>query len=155
MAQQFPVDVMMAVQIIRDLERQEGTHAHRYGAQHFIADVEVIVGVAAALSSNDSVVRIIHRIAWHGGAEGWPHLHALQNEIDAEAIVALHAPQMRADVILLPHALFCPLDRNPLVTGEGIHPTVVLAGALAQNVLGDHARVMEVAEEINDVLRPR
>src|SRR5690348_8065197 len=140
-AQQFPLDVVMAVQIIRDLERQEGTHAHCYRSQHFIANVKVIVGVAAALSRDDAVVRILDGVPRHRGPEGWSHFHALQNEIDPEAILALHALEIRADIILFAHALFRPLDWNSLLAGEGIHPTVVVASALAQNLLCDHAGV--------------
>src|SRR4029077_10947038 len=68
--------------------------------------------------------------------------------------LALHALQERANEIFFPNALFRPLDGDLMVAGEGIHPTVILAGPLAQDFLGDRARLMNVAEEMDDVLRP-
>ena len=56
--EELALTVVMAVQVVCDLERQEGTHAHCQGSQHFVTNVEVVVGVATALSRNDAVVRI-------------------------------------------------------------------------------------------------
>ena len=38
-----------------------------------------------------------------------------------EAILALHAPEIRAHIIFFAHALFRPLDGNPMLAGESIH----------------------------------
>src|SRR6516165_9307621 len=145
----------MAVQIVRDLKRQKGTHAQRQGSEHFIADVEIVVRVAAALASKDAVVGILNWVSRYRGPEGGAHLHALQNEVNTETILALHRLEVAANVILFAHALLRPLDWDPLLAGESIHPTVVVAGALPQNILGDHAGLMDIAKEMNDVLRAR
>ena len=44
----------MAVEVVCGLEWKERAHAHHDGAEHFIADVEVVVGEAAALVSDDA-----------------------------------------------------------------------------------------------------
>ena len=90
--EELALTVVMAVQVVCDLERQEGTHAHCQGSQHFVTNVEVVVRVATALSRNDAVVRILDRVPRHGGSERWSHLHALENEIDAVALPPLHLP---------------------------------------------------------------
>lgn len=61
-----------------------------------------------------NLIRIVHLVAWRRGAERRPHLHALENEINAEAILAFDAPQKGPDVILFANALFRPLDGNPV-----------------------------------------
>ena len=64
------------------------------------------------------------------------------------------APAHRvANVILFGHALLRPVDRDPLLAGESIHPTVVVAGALSQNILGGHTGLMDIAKEMYGVLR--
>jgi hypothetical protein len=113
------------------------------------------VGVAAALLRDEAVVGVLDVVPRNCGPEGWSHFHALQNEVNAEAILTLYPLQVRADVILLAHAFLRPLHRNPLLTGEGIHPTAVITGALAQNLLRDHTDAMDIAEKMNDVFRAR
>ena len=65
----------------------------------------------------------------------------------------LHLPQAGPHVVFLADALLGPLDRNVVIAGEGLDPLVVFGGALAQDLLGDRADAMHVAEEVHDVLR--
>src|SRR5215469_5894598 len=77
-------------------------------AEHFIADVEVVVGEAAALVSDNPVVGVLGGIFRHGDAEGGSDLHAFENEVHAVGIVAHDAALPAADKILLAHALLGP-----------------------------------------------
>src|SRR5688572_11684296 len=90
-ALQFPLHEGVAVEPIGSMERKETGHADDDRPQHLIADVEVIVGKAAALVSEDAVVGILRGKLWHGDAEGPALFHALEDEVDAVGPVFLHA----------------------------------------------------------------
>ncbi len=94
------------------------------------------------------------REAGDAGPEGGSDLHALENEIHAEAIPPLHALGIGADVILFADILFGPLGEDVMAAGKGVYPAVVVVGATAQHFLGDGVEMMDVTEEMNDVLRP-
>ena len=64
------------------------------------------MGITGALAVDDAVIGISHREPRGRGPEGGCNLHALQNEISTEAILALHALQVSVDVIFFVHALF-------------------------------------------------
>jgi hypothetical protein len=97
-ALQLALDEGMAVQVIGDGERQEGAHAQGHRSQHFITNIEVIVGIAGRLPGEDAVVGIVDGESGNGGTKGRPQFHALEDEVDTEPLAALHAPQVRADV---------------------------------------------------------
>jgi hypothetical protein len=67
---EFLFDEAVAVKIVGGLEGEEGGHTHHYGAENFIADVEVIMREAAALVGKDAVVRVLGGIFRHADAEG-------------------------------------------------------------------------------------
>lgn len=91
-AQEFSFDEVVAVQVVRDLERKEGANAHRQRPDFFIPDVEVEVRVAVSLPPQDAVSRMLGRVLRLGGAEGGAQLHAAEDEVDAEPVLPLHAP---------------------------------------------------------------
>jgi hypothetical protein len=76
--------------------RNEPTHK-AMGTQHWVANGEVIVGVAGTLSSQDAVMGIRDGKPGNGGTEGGPQLHALQDEVDPDLLATLHAPQGGAE----------------------------------------------------------
>lgn len=92
---------------------------------------------------------------WNGrkDPEAGPQFHAFQDEVHTKPLLAFHAVQRRANVVLLPHALLGPFDRDGLVPGESVDPPVVLVGPLAQRLFRDRIRSMDVAEKMHDVLR--
>ncbi len=49
----------VAVEVVCCLERKERAHAHHDRTQHFIADVKIVVGEAAALKSDNSVIGVL------------------------------------------------------------------------------------------------
>ena len=81
-------------------------------AEDFVADVEVVVGEAAALARQDAVIGVLGGIFRHADAKGRPLLHALEDVIDAVAIRPHHAALPRQDMVFLAHALFGPFDRD-------------------------------------------
>src|ERR1700751_5884041 len=77
--------------------------------QHFVANVEVIVGVAGTPPSQDAVMGIIDREPRNGGAQRGFQFHALEDEIDAELMATFHPSQVRPDVVFLANSFFGPL----------------------------------------------
>jgi len=91
----------------------------------------------------------------HRDPEVAADLHALQDEIDAEALLPLHLPQARPYVVFLADALFGPFERYLMIARKGLHPLVVIGGALAQDFLADGADPVHLAEEVHNVFQAR
>src|ERR1700756_445742 len=58
-------------------------------------------------------------------------------------------------MIFLAHPLLGPLDRQPMIAGEGFHPGLVVGGPLAEDLLADRRNADHVAEEVHHLLGPR
>jgi hypothetical protein len=58
--------------------------------ERLVADVEVVVGEAAALTGEDAVVRVPARILRQADAVGRPLLHAPEDEVDAIGVTPRH-----------------------------------------------------------------
>ena len=145
----------MAVEVVGDGERQEGADAQGDGSQHLIADIEVIVGITGTLPGEDAVMGIVNRKSRDRGTKRRPQLHALEDEIYAEPLAALHASQLGADIVFLADAFLGPRQGNFTFAGKSLHPAVVVIGALTQDFFADGLDLMNVPEEVDDVLRPR
>ena len=115
-------DEVVPVQVIGGVKGKEGSHAHHHGPQHLVAEIEVVVGKAAALLSQEAVVRVGGGVLGDEGSKSRALLHALQDEIHAVLLSFLHSPQVRAKVILLAHSLFRPGHGEAMVAGEGLDP---------------------------------
>jgi hypothetical protein len=152
-AVEFLLDEAVAIEVISRLEGEERGHPHHHGAENFIADVEVIVGEAAALVGQDAIVRVRRGIFRHTDAEGCPLLHALEDEVDTVPVGPGHAAQPSQNVIFLADALFGPLDRDTMVAREGFDPVLVVGRALAQDFLADHRNADNLTEEVHHLLR--
>ena len=154
-ALQLLFDEAVAVEVIAGPKRKERAHPHDHRAEHLVADVEIVVGEAAALGSEDPVIGVLAGVLWYSDAKGGTLLHTLEDKIDAVGVLSRHAALPGQDMIFLAHPLLGPLDRQPMVAGEGFHPLLVFVGPLGQSLLGDGINAMHVAEEMDDVLRPR
>src|SRR5215831_6796420 len=106
---QLLLDEMMTVEIVGDGKRQERGDAQRDRAQHRVADIEVVMSVTRALFGNDAEIWIGSGILRHRDPEVAADLHALEDEIDAEALLSLHLPQVRPYVIFLADPPFRPI----------------------------------------------
>jgi hypothetical protein len=142
----------VAVEVVGDGERQEGADAQGDGSQHLIADIEVIVGITGTLPGEDAVMGIVDGKSGNRGAKGRPQFHALEDEVDAELLAALHASQLGADIVFLADAFLGPLQGNFTFAGKSLHPAVVVIGALTQDFFADGLDLMNVTEEVDDVL---
>ena len=111
--------------------------------------------VSATLRRNEAVVRVRRGELGRADTEAGTQLHALQDEVHAEPLLAFHPVQRRPHVVLFPDALLGPFDRNVLLPRERVDPAVVLVGPLAQRLFRDRIRPMDIAEEMHDVLRSR
>jgi hypothetical protein len=68
------------------LEGEERAPTHHHRTENLIADVEVVVGVAAALTGEDAVMRVLGGIFRHADAEARPQpaiIQARQTRPDA------------------------------------------------------------------------
>src|SRR4249919_1654110 len=68
-AVEFLLDEAVAIEVISRLEGEERGHTHDHGAKSLIADVEIVVGEAAALAGEDAVVRVLGGIFRHADAK--------------------------------------------------------------------------------------
>ena len=58
-------------------------------------------------------------------------------------------------MIFLAHPLLGPLDRQPMVAGEGFHPGLVVGGALSEDLFIHRGDADHVAEEVHHLLGSR
>src|SRR5215472_3579544 len=124
------LDEAVAVEVVGGSEREEGGHTHDDRAEHFVVDVEIVVGKAAPLVGEHTVVGVLGGIFRHGDAEGRADLHALENEVHAVGILLYHSAPPGQNKVLLAHPLFGPTDRSSMIAGEGFHPALVSVGSL-------------------------
>src|SRR5215470_8839023 len=124
------LDEVVAVEVVGGSEREERSHTHDDWAEHFVVDVEIVVGEPTPLVGEDAVVGILGGIFRHGDAEGWADLHALENEVHAVGVLLEHSAEPGQDIVFFAHALLGPADRGSMVAGEGFHPALVTTGPL-------------------------
>src|SRR6516225_5554773 len=110
---------------------------------------------AAALVSEDAVVRVLRGIFRHGDTEGRSLLHAFEDEVNAVAVASGHAAQPGQNMVFLAHALLGPCDRKAMIAGESLDPVLVISGAPAQHLLAHRRNTHDVAEEVHHLFRPR
>src|ERR1035438_9196022 len=99
-----------------------------------VADVEVVMREATALTSQDAVVGIVGGKAGNRGAEGLALLHAFQNEVHAMLPGPFHAAQGGTNIILLAYLRLGPFDGR-VVAGKRLHPCLILVGPPRQHFL--------------------
>ena len=122
------------------------------GAEHFVADVEVVVREAALLAGQDAMIGIFGGKLRHGHPKAWSLLHALENEVHAVGTLLHHAAQPRLNKVLFAHAFLGPLDRDVMIAGEGLDPVLVVGGPLAQQLLTHRRSADHLAKEEYDLL---
>jgi hypothetical protein len=150
-AHQFSLDEMVAVEPGPDAEGEEGADAQDHGADDFIEDVEVKVGVAAAVLAHDAVIGIAGWIARVADGEGGALLHAAEDVIDPEAVLVLAAAEERLDALLFALALFGPGDGDFVVAGKGLDPALIVPGAAGQQLFAQDGMATDGAEEVDEV----
>jgi hypothetical protein len=116
-----------------------------------IPDVEVVVHEPAALLRQNPVVRIFGGELGNTGPERRPLLHALEDEVDAVAILLLQLLQIRQNEVLFADSLLRPLHRDVLLTGKRLDPLPVLCRALPERLFGDRPNPQNVPEEMHDL----
>src|ERR1700757_4946575 len=87
--------------------------------------------------------------------EGGSQFHAHEDEVNAELIPALPSSPVRTDMVFLADSFFGPLHGNLTFPGEGLHPVMVMVGSLPQDFLADGLHLVDIAVEVDDVLRAR
>ena len=75
--------------------------------------------------------------------------HALEDEVDAVLLPSFHPVQPRQNVLFFLHALLGPLDGDVVVPCVGLHPTLVVIGALPEHLGGDGAVAQDLPEEVH------
>src|SRR3954464_1207858 len=79
-AVEFLRDEAVAIEVVRRLEGEERGHTHHHRTENLIADIEVIVGEAATLASEDAVMRVLGGIFRQADTEARTLLHALEDD---------------------------------------------------------------------------
>src|ERR1700732_1109875 len=92
--------------------------------------------VATTLRGDEAVVRVRRGELRRADAEAGPQLHALQDEVHAEPLLALHPVQGRPDVVLFPDALLGPFDRDVMRSKQWYTNTTRLPNSLAKVSIG-------------------
>src|ERR1700683_5005540 len=82
------------------MKGEETGHAQNDVTQDRIPDIEVVMGEAAPLVSQDAMVGILRGELGHADAEGAALLHTLEDEVDTVGILLFHAAQRWQDVLL-------------------------------------------------------
>ena len=154
-ALQFYLDEVMTVEPIGGVKGQKGSHSDHDGSQSGVANIEVVVGQAAAAFAQDLVIRIGAGELGLSRAQGGSLLHALEDEVDPVALGSFHAAQQRLDKLFLFNALLSPLDGNVMVSGKAFHPSLVVVRPLSQHLFGNQRDTHYFVKEINHVLRTR
>src|SRR3954463_9364170 len=67
-------------EVVRRVEGEERGHTHHHRTENLIADIEVIVGEAATLASEDAVMRVLGGIFRQADTEARTLLHALEDD---------------------------------------------------------------------------
>lgn len=137
----------MAVEIVGGLEGKERRDANHDGSQDLIADIEIVVRVAATLMRQDAMVGIFRGQLGDADAERGPLLHALENEIHAVGLVLHYPAQIGQHVVLFTHALLGPFDGKLVIAGIRFHPVPVHLGALRQDRLIDDRHTDYIGEK--------
>src|SRR4030095_5444180 len=120
-----------------------------------VPDIEVIVREAAPLVRQDPVVGILGGIFRHADPKRPALFHALEDEVDSVGII-LHEMTYRLQAVMFfANAVLSPFDRDLVVAGVGLYPTLVIVGALAKNFLAHHRNAEDLANEMNHLLGPR
>ena len=152
---QFYLDEVMTVEPIGGVKGQEGSHSEHQGSQSWVADIEIVVGEAAAAFAQDLVIRISAGELRLSRAQGGSLLHALEDEVDPITLGSFHAAQQRLDKLFLFNALLSPLDGNVMVSGKAFHPALVVVRPLSQHLFGNKGNAHYLVKEVNHVLRTR
>jgi hypothetical protein len=147
----------MTIDPVAGGEGEKRTDAQDDGAEDFIANVEVVVGVTRPLPPEDAIVRILGRVLRLTGAEVGAGFRGFADEVDAKALATLHGHEIGPRAVFLAKAFLLhvgvgPLEGNVMVTSEGLHPMLVILRSLPQHLLGNGIDAVHVAEEIDDVL---
>jgi hypothetical protein len=157
LALQFAGDKGMTIDPVRGGEGEKRTDAQDLGAEHFITNVEVVVGVTRPMEPDDAIARIFGRVLRRAGTEAGAGFHGFEDEVDAKALATFHSQLVKAGDVFLAEAFLLPvgvgpLEGNAMVASESFHPMLVVLGSLPQRLLGNGVDAVHVAEEIDDVL---
>src|SRR5207237_8383219 len=92
----------MSIEPIAGAEGKKRPDAQDHGAEYFIANVEVVVGVTRPMPPDDAITRIFGRVLRRAGAEVRARFHSFEDEVNAKAFATFHGKEEGAGVIFLP-----------------------------------------------------
>ena len=158
---QLAGDDVVPVQVVRRLKRQERPDTQDEGAEHLVANVEVVVGVPRVRPSQDAIVGIVGRVRREPRVKRRSLFQAFQDEVHAESLPSFETRTVPPAVIVpfqsrgFQRRVIRPFDRNTVVPREGLDPLLVLLRALPQRLFRDRVDPVDVAEKMDDVLLAR
>src|SRR5262249_13143302 len=90
LAQEFALDEVMSIDPKGDGKREERADRHGHRSQDFVPVVEIVMRIARALRTDNTIVGVLGcKLRW-GNTETGSSLHALEDEVNAEAILLFH-----------------------------------------------------------------
>src|SRR5262245_59459736 len=92
-AQQFSLDEGVAIEPVGGVEREEAGHTDDNRPQDLVPDIEVVMGEAAPLVRQNSVVGVLRGILRYRDPKSPSLFHALENEVDAINTTLFQATQ--------------------------------------------------------------
>jgi len=107
----------------------------------------------AALVAEEAVIRVGGGVLRNGDAKRPALFHALEDEVNTLSVPLLSRPQRGQHVIFFADSLFGPFDRNAMVARVGFDPSLIITGALAQNLFVHHRQPENLTEEVDHLLR--
>src|SRR5215469_4713064 len=123
-------------------EGEKRSDAQDHGAEYFIANVEVVMGVRSPLGLDDAVARIFGWVFRRAGTEAGARFLGFEDEVDAKAFATFHGQEVGTGVVFLPEAFLLhvrigPLNGDAVVASEGFHPLLVVLRSPPQRLLGN------------------
>ena len=117
------------------------------------SEVEVVVQEALGGALDKPVIIAARRgMARFIGDVGRALLHALEDH--DHTCVSLERPVVGSDHLFLAHALGRRQERDPVLLGVALQPAPIGSGAPRQHRRRDPCVTADLAEEVDDVLRP-
>src|SRR5437667_11391626 len=125
----------MTIDPIAGAEGKKRTDAQDHGAEYFIANVEVVVGVTRPMPPDDAITRLFGRVLRRAGAEVRARYHSFEDEVNAKAFATFHGQEEGAGVHFVPEAFLLRVEvrsrhDHAQLAPEGMqHPLVIARSA--------------------------
>ena len=110
---------------------------------------------AAALVRQDAVVGVFRRELRHADTKGPALFHAFEDEVHSIRILLLQTAERRQNIVFFTKTLLRPFHRDLMMAGKGLHPGLIIVGALAEHLFAHHRDSVHLTDKMNHLFWPR